>query len=234
MLNRSLSLAAGAALLSWGLTACATARGPATSDDRACGVPSDAATVSSAHGEAASAASASGPEASTMQGRRSAGVATPIGVNRSQSGDNTTLGTTYDGSGTNSAGAPANVMCLWGATASATAASGGEDSVTKTFAEELAGIRTRLLTTADPAERARLDAEASAIRATIADLAKARIAVAATAAAAPQPSLPNLTTVVFTNASGSAAGTDKPAVDPKNAEAIATGLPALVKEARAK
>ena len=218
------------------MAACASARAPGAAGEAApCNAPTDATLAAQAHGDLAGAAAAQGPEASTTQGRKSVTPSGALGVNRSQSGDNTTTSTSFDGSATVSAGAPAVVQTLFGAIAGVSQSKGGDsDEVIKAFSDELAGVRTRALATADPVERARLDARADAILATIKELALARNVTAATAAAAPAPTFPNLTTVVFTNASGSSAGSDKPAVDPKNAEAIATGVPALVEKAKAK
>lgn len=217
------------------LSACASARGPATADENACGVPPDSRLTAEATGELAQAPAAVGPEASTSQGRRSVAPSTGVGVNRGQ-GDNVTTTTAYDGSATVSAGAPAVVQTLFGAQANAIAQTQGaaSDPALDAYREELAGIRTRVLGPITDAERSRLDARADALLDKIATLAAARVAASQAAATAPPPSFPNLTTVVFTNASGSSAGSDKPAVDPANAEALKEGLPNVIEKARAK
>lgn len=234
MRSRPFASAVLAALALFTLSACSSARGPATADEGACGVPPDSRLTAEATGELAQAPAAVGPEASTSQGRRSIAPSTGVGVNRGQ-GDNVTTTTAYDGSATVSAGAPAVVQTLFGAQANATAGgASGPDPAIEAYAAELAGIRTRVLGPITDAERARLDARADALLDKIAALSAARVAAAQAAATAPPPSFPNLTTVVFTNASGSSAGSDKPAVDPANAEALKEGLPSVIEKARQK
>lgn len=223
-----LFLAAIAALT---FPACSAMRGPAVADEGSCRPP-DVATAE-ATGELAAAQSqqATGPEASTQQGRRGLAVSPSVAINRGQ-GDSTSVATSSDASATVSAGAPAVVQTLLGAQTNALQAFDSSDRgpVFRAYLDGLAVIRAQLMAATDPTERTRLETREKEMLATLERLESER----ARAAVSLAPSFPALTTVVFTNASGSSAGSDKPAVSPENAQAIASGVPAVVKEAKSK
>ena len=220
------------ALAALALPACRT--GPAVSDE-GCDRPNtspDASLVQNASGEGrAVGASASGPEASTAQGRHSAAPTTGVALNRGQ-GDAVAATTSYDGSATTSAGAPAVVQTLLGSQANALGALDGGDRgpVFKAYTESLAMVRARMLAETDPVKAAALDQREKEILATMERLETQRLQAATSLSG----NFPALTTVVFTNASGSSAGSDKPAVDPANAAAIRDGLPKVIDAAKAK
>lgn len=223
---RRLSLLAPltAALL---LSACRS--GPAVSDDSGC-QPADPA-IAEAAGELSAAQAAKGPEASTSQGRRGLAVSPAVSVNRGQ-GDSTSVATSSDASATVSAGAPAVIQTLMGTQQNALLGldSGERGPVFRAHLDGLAIVRAQMVAAVDPAEKIRLETREKEILATLERLESDR----AKAAASMAPSFPSLTTVVFTNASGSSAGSDKPAVDPANGRSIAEGVPNVVREAKAK
>jgi hypothetical protein len=131
-----------------------------------------------------------------------------------------------------SAGAPAVVQTLLGSQANALLAIDANDRgpVFRAYLDGLAIVRAQMVASSDPAERQRLEGRERDILAALERLEVER----AKAAVAMAPAFPALTTVVFTNASGSSAGSDKPAVDPANATALKEGVPATVTAAKAK